>query len=176
MMNANKIACLAVIGLGMLLFSSGCGYQVGSLMHPQVKTIAIAPVVNDTLSYNASAEMRNLLSEQFMLDGSLKVVSLSKADCQVFVRITQVAFSEVTSRSYDDEDEIFVPDEWRTTVTAEFSVIIPGRREALVPRRTVTGSANFQAPGDMDASRRRGIQQACREAAKQVVEFTTTAW
>ena len=174
-MKIHKFVCFA-IGLSLLLFASGCGYQIGSLMHPQIKTIAIAPVVNDTLAYNASAEMRNLLSEQFMRDGSLKVVSLSKADCQVFVRITQVAFSEITERSYDDEDEIFVPDEWQVTVNAEFSVIIPGRREPLIPRRVVNGRANFQAPGDMDASRRRGILQACREAARQVVEFTTTAW
>ena len=104
-MKIHKFVCFA-IGLSLLLFASGCGYQIGSLMHPQIKTIAIAPVVNDTLAYNASAEMRNLLSEQFMRDGSLKVVSLSKADCQVFVRITQVAFSEITERSYDDEDEM----------------------------------------------------------------------
>ncbi len=167
---------LAAACAAAALLAAGCGYQVGSLMHPQIGTVAVAPVVNDTLSYNVAAEMRNVLCEQFMRDGSLKVVAMNKADCQVHVRVTQVKFSEVTERSYDNRDEIFVPDEWMATVTAEFSVIIPGRREPLVSARAATGSANFQAPGDMDASRRRGIQQACREVARNIVEFTTTAW
>ena len=111
-----------------------------------------------------------------MLDGSLKVTHLSNADCLIYVRVTEVAFAEVTERSFDQKDAIFVADEWSATVTAEYSVVLPGRKEPLIKTRKVTGTANFQAPGDMDANRRRGIQQACRQAAIEIVEFTTEAW
>ena len=34
----------------LLPILSGCGYRIGSLMHPQINSIAIAPVVNETVS------------------------------------------------------------------------------------------------------------------------------
>ncbi|MEG2075255.1 MAG: hypothetical protein RRY34_02040, partial [Victivallaceae bacterium] len=54
----------------ILMLCAGC-YHMGSMMHPDVKTIAIAPVVNETTAYNASINMRKALLEQFMRDGSL---------------------------------------------------------------------------------------------------------
>ena len=92
------------------------------------------------------------------------------------MRILDIVRKEVTQSSYNDDDEIFVPDEWRVTITAEFTVIIPGRRDPLIPLRKVTGSAVFQAPGDMDANSRRGIQMACRALAQEMVEFTADAF
>ena len=159
-----------------LLLLTGCGYRIGKLGHPQVRTVAIPTVVNETVGYNVSAIMRNMLAEQFMFDGTMKVVSESKADCLIQVRILDIVRKEVTQSSYNDDDEIFVPDEWRVTITAEFTVVIPGRRDPLIPLRKVTGSAVFQAPGDMDANSRRGIQMACRALAQEMVEFTADAF
>ncbi len=171
-----KLFKYLLIVLVALTTLCGCGYHVGSIMHPQIKTIAIAPVVNETLSYNVSAEMRQMLSEQFMVDGSLKLVDLKKADCIIYVRVKSITFSEVTSSSYNSEYSLFIADEWSATVNAEYSVIIPGRKEPLISTRSITGSADFSAPGDMDPHRRRGTLQACRDAAMRVVESVTEAW
>ena len=73
-----------LITAAVLLMTGGCGYRFGTMGHPQIKTIAIAAVKNDTTVYNLSAIMRNVLVEQFMLDGTLKVVSEKKADCILF--------------------------------------------------------------------------------------------
>lgn len=159
----------------VLLMTGGCGYRIGTMGHPQIKTIAIAAVKNDTTIYNLSAIMRNVLAEQFMLDGTLKVVSEKKADCILYARIVDANTSEVTESS-SSADRSFEPEEWQITVKTEYSVIIPGQKTPLIPLRNVSGSANFQAPGDMDAARRRGAAQACRKAAVEMVEFTTEAW
>lgn len=159
----------------VLLMTGGCGYRIGTMGHPQIKTIAVAIVKNDTTIYNLSAIMRNVLAEQFMLDGSLKVVSEKKADCILYARIVEATSSEVTESS-SSTDRSFEPEEWQIRVTAEYSVIIPGQKTPLIPLRKVTGSANFQAPGDMDSAMRRGAAQACRKAAVEMVEFTTEAW
>lgn len=153
----------------------GCGYHMGSIMHPQVKTIAVAPVVNDTLAYHVAADMRGLLCEQFMLDGSLKVKSPETADCVVYAKVTNVTFAEVTEVTYDDEEN-YRAKEWKVTLRAEFSVIIPGRNEPLIPRQVVSGSANFQGQADIETSRARGIRQACRDAAQKIVYATTEGW
>ncbi len=159
----------------VLLMTGGCGYRIGTMGHPQIKTIAIAAVKNDTVIYNLSAIMRNVLVEQFMLDGTLKVVSEEKADCILYARIVESTLEEV-SESSSASDRTFEPEEWKINVRAEYSVIIPGQKAALIPLRRVSGSANFQAPGDMDSARRRGASQACRKAAIEMVEFTTEAW
>ena len=62
------------------LFCAGCGYKFGSTMHPQITSVAVAPVTNETLSYNASAVLRQKLTELFTTDGSLKLKSIGNAD------------------------------------------------------------------------------------------------
>ena len=150
---------------------AGC-YHIGYMGHPQIRTVGIEPVVNDTTFYNASAMMRNALAEQFMVDGTYKVVSTSKADCLVCVRIVSVTMSAITETSFNNDGDIFAPDEWKITVTAEFSVIVPGNREPLIKLRTVSGSTDFQSPGDIASGRQRGLQMACRDLAETIVEFT----
>lgn len=160
----------------VLLLTGGCGYRIGTMGHPQIKTIAIAAVKNDSTVYNLAAIMRNLLVEQFMLDGTLKVVSPEKADCILYARIVTSTMAEVTESSSSSADRSFEPEEWQIAVSAEYSVIIPGQKAPLIPLRQVSGTANFQAPGDMDSAMRRGAAQACRKAAVEMVEFTTEAW
>jgi hypothetical protein len=174
-----KIKLLLLFAAAILagLVFSGCGYRIGSsLMHPQIKTIGIPPPVNDTNVYNLSALLRGQLSEQFMVDGSLKVVDPEKADCLIYCRVVSVGFAQTTIRSYDELNQIFVPNEWTATVTIEFSVVLPGRKEPLVKTRTVSGNAAFQSPSDMETTRSRGISQASRQAAISIIEFTTEAW
>ena len=155
-----------------LLIPAGCNYHIGYMGHPQIQTVGIEPVVNDTTFYNASAMLRNALAEQFMVDGTYKVVANSKADCLVCVRIVSVTMSAITETSYNNDGDIFTPDEWSITVTAEFSVIVPGNREPLIKLRTVSGTTDFQSPGDMASGRQRGLQMACRGLAEKIVEFT----
>ena len=112
-----------------------------------------------------------------MLDGTLKSVSEKEADCILYARIVTSTVRVVTeTHKYDRKSGDFEPDEWQISVTVEYSVIIPGRKKPLIPLRKATGVANYQSPGDVDASRRRAAAQACREAAQEIVEFTTEAW
>ncbi len=167
----------SVFATAILLIAGGCGYQVGSssLMHPQIKSIAIAAVTNETLAPNVAAEMRNMLAEQFATDGSLKLKSLEEADCILYCVVTKV---ETTSFSEDAEDNemIYRPAEWSVSVTAKFSVIIPGRAKPLLSEREASGNARYNVYTDHDITKRRGIKMACFQAAEEIVEYTTEAW
>ncbi len=158
-----------------LMAIAGCGYHMGSIAHPQVKSIAIAPVINDTATFNAASDMRMALSETFMVDGSYTLTSLEKADAILKARVINVAYTEITEDSYDS-DVIYRPTEWRVEVTVEFTVIIPGKREPLIPVRTVTGNTLFQAQADMETNRRQATLVACADAAKRVTVLATEAW
>ena len=148
-------------------------------MHPQIKSVAVAPVQNETLELNLTAQVRNLLCERFMTDGSLKLVDEKEADCIVYARIVDAKYSEVSwaeSTRAEDGEDILLPNEWTVTLTIEYTVIIPGRVKPLVSARKVTGSANFQTGPDQLTGRMNGVRQAAYAAAKQVVASFAEGW
>ena len=167
------ISIVFVISLVFVLNS--CGYKIGSLMHPQVKTIAIAPITNETLEPFASALMRQALCEQFQFDNSLKVKSILSSDFILYGKIFKIKTTATMEDSFDNS-QTYRAAEWGVSVTFEFVVMIPGKKEPLIKRRRVTGFAKYQVAADQAVPRRRGIQQACRNAAEQAVVYTTEAW
>lgn len=167
------LSVMAVVLSFMLI--PGCGYNIGTFGHPQIKSIAVAPVVNDTLAPYVASEMRGMLCEQFMVDGTLKVKEMNDADCIIYCRVTEVKTTENAQIGYDDQKN-YRASEWKVTLKAEFTVIIPTRKTPLVAKRTVSGSAVFQVFGDPAAMKRRGIRMACRDASEMIVEYTTEGW
>ena len=65
----------------IILISAGCGYNVSTIQNPQIKSIAIAPIKNESVMPNVSEFMRNALAEAFQVDGSYKVSNQYEADC-----------------------------------------------------------------------------------------------
>ncbi len=159
----------------VFLSASSCGYRAGSLMHPQIKTVAIADVKNDTTEVLVATVLRKLLAERFQFDNSLKVVSLEEADCIVYCRVTGIQNLGVTWDSYDN-DQTFRPSEFRLTVSVEYSVQIPGQAVPLVALNRTSGSATYQFLADPAIGREGGLQQACLKIANNIVSSTTEAW
>jgi hypothetical protein len=166
----------SVISIALLaLLFTGCGYRVGSLMHPQIKSIAIAPVTNDTMMYNVAAQMRGLLAECFQSDGSLKLVNEGTADCILYAKVTNAKFSQV-SWSDSNNDNDFLPSQWSVSISAKITVMIPGRATPLIRETSISGSSQFSGGPDLETSRTSAVRQACFEAAKQAVAKVTEAW
>lgn len=166
---------ISILGAGVMLCAAGCGYTVGYVSHPQLKSVAVAPVINETTSYNASAMLRNFLAERFMVDGSLKLEGQKAADCIVYTRVLDVKYRAIGITSLTSDDD-FMPEEWRVTVTVEYSVILPGRAKPLIPANKVTGMAEFLVEPDLENARANGLRQALNNAAKSIVAGLTEAW
>ena len=159
-----------------LLFT-GCGYRIGarSLMHPQVKSIAVAEIKNDSLEMLAASIMRQQLCERFQFDGGLTLKNIGSSDCILYGKITSITNRTIREDSMNN-DVTYRPAEFQITVTLEYSVLIPGRGAPLIPKRTVSGSANYQILADPAISRTNALKQACYNTAKLAVEYTTEAW
>ena len=164
------ISALAAAALALC----GCGYRIGSLMHPQINSIAVAPVTNETVAYNLAPQVRSLLCETFQQDGSLQLKREGNADCIIYARVTNIKFASSTwSSTYDDEN--YVPTEWRVSVTIEYTVVIPGELKPLASG-SETGSATFMTGADMETGRANGIRLAAFDAAKKIVHSVTEGW
>ncbi|MCQ2352418.1 MAG: LPS assembly lipoprotein LptE [Victivallaceae bacterium] len=164
-----------IVPLWSLCMCCGCGYQIGYLGHPQLKTVAIAPVINETLIYNIAPQVRTALAECFQTDGTMKVVSETKADCIVYAKVVDCKYSQV-SYSSETTDKDLNPDQWSATVTIEYSVMIPGRAAPLIKNNSASGSATFTSGADLEISRAYAGQQAAFTASKNVVIQVTEAW
>lgn len=165
----------SIIALWIMLLGTSCGYHMGSTMHPQVHNIGIGKVVNDTAIYNASVQLQQQLAEQFMWDGDLKVVNLGNAQSIIYSRIVSIGYNQIAGRNTVD-DGIYKPSDWRVRVIVEYSVILPGEREPLIPKRQVEGIAFFRSQFDLEVERSRAIKMALNDAAKKIVQGTTENW
>lgn len=165
---------LAVIASTAMLLP-GCGYHLGSIAHPQIKTVAIAEVKNETYEVLAATLLRNILAERFQFDNSLKVTSMEKADCIVYARVVNVANSGI-SWNFNSKVEDFRANEYQLTVTVQYLVRMPGRAQPLVPQSTAVGSCLYLFALDPAIGRVGALKQALLRVSNQIVAATTEAW
>lgn len=173
-MNFSRFSLFSALLLS-LLFLPGCGYHLGSIAHPQIKTVAIADVKNETYEVLAATLLRNVLAERFQFDNSLKLTSMDKADCIVYARVMNVSNSSVVWR-YNRKDEDYRAHEYRISVNVEYIVRIPGRAEPLVPKSSVSGSSLYLFSHDPAIGRVSALKQALLRISDQIVSSTTEAW
>ena len=165
-----------VFAFGCVFFASSCGYyHMGSMMHPQIKTIAISTIRNDTREPLLTELARTQIAARFQSDNSLKLVSKEEADCILYVRLVKVDSSMRRYNPGYEEDE-YRPAEFHLNLTAEMEVLIPGRSEPLISKRTVSAGANYQYNVDPQVGKYYGLRQACFDLGGEIVEYTTEAW
>ena len=167
---------VCILAFVCIFFTASCGYyHMGSMMHPQIKTIAISTIRNDTREPLLTELARTQIAARFQSDNSLKLVSKEEADCILYVRLVSATTSMLRYNPGYEEDE-YRPAEFRMGLSAEMEVLIPGRSEPLIKKRTVTGSANYQYNVDPQVGKYYGMRQACYDLAGEIVEYTTEAW
>lgn len=164
---------LSVLLLSCLL--DGCGYRVGSLVHPQIKTVAIADVKNESYEVLASAIMRKILAERFQFDNSLKLTSLEKADCIVYVRITNVYNRSVSWRNTNRVED-YRANEYTLQVSAEYTVLRPGVALPMVPKSSANGVSTYLFAHDPAIGREGALKQCLLQIADRIVSSTVEAW
>ena len=165
---------LSLSALLALLFC-GCGYHMGSMMHPQIKTIAISDIRNDSREPLLTPVLRTQLAEAFQFDNSLSLKSKSEADCILYCRVISVKTNSIRESSTDD-DRTYRPSEFQITIEAEFQVKIPGKSDPLIPTRPVTCSSNYQYNADPNVGKYYGMRQAAYDLSRMIVQYTTEAW
>ena len=170
------IPALCILAFLCVFFTSSCGYyHMGSMMHPQIKTIAISTIRNDTREPLLTELARTQIAARFQSDNSLKLVSKEEADCILYVRLVSATNSMRRYNPGYAEDE-YRPAEFSMTLSAEMEVLIPGRSEPLIKKRTVSGASNYEYNVDPQVGRYYGLRQACFGLAGESVEYTTEAW
>ncbi len=177
-------ANLALLLSLVLLGTAGCAsYHQGSVIHPQVDSVAVGMFKNVTDEPALAVLLRKNLAEQFMFDGSLELRDADSAEIIVTGVIRRYDINRSSAAKIRDDDSF--PDNrttYRSTiyearVEVEYQVLIPNQgNRVLMPRRRVVGRAQFPTMPDLNITRQSGLQQALRDAAVNIVAGITEAW
>lgn len=166
-----SVPCCALL-LAILL--SGCGYKVGFIKHPQLNSIAVAPVINETEIYNAASDMRMKMTEVIMQDGTFKLKDQRNADAILYITVQNISFAESVRASVKNKLE-YRPEEWRVRVAVKYKLIIPGQGKPLLSGQT-EGEIRFQAGADIESGRLRAVRQTCFIAARKIIVAIAEGW
>ena len=169
-----KIFLLITFAVSATLLSS-CGYTLGANGNPQIKTIAIAPIKNETYEVNISSQMKNALVDRFSFDGTYKIGNMSDADAVLYGKVTNIDITAANILTAPGQVTT-VTKTFGATITFEFILIVPGRAQPVVPDTSISGTAQFQVPVDLFPAKSQGFEQACRDAAEQTVWACAEAW
>ena len=158
----------------VLLLLTGCGYKVGFTKHPQLDTIAVAPVINETAIYNAASDMRMRMSEAIMQDGTYKLADLKHADAILYITVQNIAFTE-SMEAVVDNDLQYRPEEWWVRIHCTYKLIIPGQGKPLMSGSR-QAALRFQAGADIESGRLKAVRQVCYDISKKITWAIAEGW
>jgi len=173
-----------VIALAIsFLFASGCqNYKWGSVGHPEIKTVGVGSFTNKTDQSGLSTLLRSKLVEQFMLDGSVRVVDPDQADVVISGQIRWYhTYTVAQAETRDDKDRDSDRDAYQTTVfgadiRVSYSLRVQGRSEPIRAGHGIRGKSRFWELPDLDTARQDGLRRAVDDAARQLVAAVTEGW
>ena len=167
-----------LFALTITIFLAGCsGYKVGSLMHPDIKTIGIGKIKNTTDQPRLALFMREKLKERFMQDASVKVVAVADADIIITGKITDYRINtrgRTTQDEREDEEEGFFATIFRTTI--QFKYEVKNQKGWDITEGSVSEGADFTEIIDQLEEKRNALRRAAYEVSKKVVSEITEAW
>ncbi|MBN2449746.1 MAG: hypothetical protein JXR77_05115 [Lentisphaeria bacterium] len=172
------VVLLAALALG----GGGCAYRWGSVMHPQIRSLAVGSFDNETRDAAATALLRDSLSEAISTQAGLMLAQPAAADAIVEGRILNLrqeplarakVRDERTARDDSDEYQTVL---YRLQASVEFRVRIPGREQPFIETRRVTGQADLGNWPDQNVFQADALDRALDDAARQIVAIVTEAW
>ena len=170
-MRTSLLRGLACIALATSL--TGCaGYQLGTMLPPDIKTVHIPTFVNRTSEPRIEFDTTQAAIQEFQRDGSLKVAGPDQADALLKVELGEYKIEPV---AYTKEQRTKAR-EYRITMTAAILMTRRSDDSVVVESPRVRGEAVFPVAGDLSSSKLVGLPSAAEDLAHNIVEKVVEVW
>ncbi|MFH1855855.1 MAG: LptE family protein [Candidatus Omnitrophota bacterium] len=176
----------AVVGKSLLLLSlitflAGCGYSLGSLLSPHIKTVYVETFKNKTLQENIEIKVSDEIKQRYNWDGNLRVVN-NKEEADAVLEGEVVDYIRQPAR-YSEADNKTI-DEYKLVVAVNLKFIDAAKDETLWTESNFTGEAFYVISGTMADTQTRvranseekAFEFALEDLAQNVVDRTTEGW
>lgn len=163
---------LAVLVALSLSFTGCVGYQLGSMLPPDISSVYIPTFVNETTEPFIEVETTQAAIVQFQLDGSLEVVREDQADAVLNVTVKNfelepVGYSKIRRTAAN---------EYRLVLTASIVFKRISTGEVLVMYPAVTGWSTFPYQGDLASAKRAALPDAAEKLGYNIVKRVVETW
>lgn len=167
-----KVTTITTALLAVMLFTGCAGYQVGSMLPPDINTVYVPTFVNDTTEPLIEIETTQAAINQIQQDGSLRVANLEDADAILEVELKRYTLDPV---SFERNRETRA-NEYRILVEADVVLRRKATNEIIVQAQGVAGEADFIFSGDLSSAKTRAMPEAARDLAHDIVETVVEMW
>ena len=165
----------------MVVLSACRGYHVGNLKHPDIDSIAVMPVENESNRPQLSIDIQSGLRMAIQGDGTYKLKDSKHADCIIYAKVLEgrtigVGTTYRADSKNNDDGNNYGTTMYKYMVTVEYTVLLPGQNRPLIKTAVVTGENRFSAMPDIEQSRVLAAKIAADDAAKTIISNITEAW
>lgn len=163
-------------GLIVAACQTGCssmGYELGSMLPPEIQTVFIPTVQNNTEEPQIESETTRAIIDAFARDGSLRLAGQSEADSVLYVTLTSYQIVPLAFR----RDTRTAAEEYRIYLTASMMLLRnDGSEEVIAQSPALRGNWTFEMIGDLTTSKRIGLPDAAADLARHVVAQVVEYW
>lgn len=177
MLPFNRIASLRIAQATLLLIGglllNGCvGYQLGSMLPPDIETVFVPTFDNQTEEPLLEAETTRRAVSFIQRDGSLRIRSEDSADSILLVTLTDF---EIAPLAFD-RDRRAAAEEYRMFITASVQLIRRTNENVIAENPRVVGETTFLLVGDLTSAKLAAIPDAAEDLAQRLVSAIVEAW
>ncbi len=156
--------------LSIALLVHGCGYSLHPALISDIDSIYISTFKNNTYEHNLETTLLKIVTEEFILDGNLRVSSKGSSEAQLSGEITGFELKPFTYG--EDESDV---EQYRVEVTVD-AVLADIQKSSELWRKKITGDAFFYTSGSLSKTKEEALRLALRDIAKTIIETTVRAW
>lgn len=150
----------------LLLLLGCCGYSVRALLPPNLKTVSVQPVENQTSRPGLDVQLTDLLIQGFTRDGSLRIADLEHADVVLNCKVNGY---EKLPQAYDANQAIAT---WRVTLQAQADAQDRAKAQPLWSG-SVPVTVNYDAVTETEEQ---GVSRALDRLSAELIRRTLIAW
>ncbi|MCK5835202.1 MAG: hypothetical protein KAG98_05690 [Lentisphaeria bacterium] len=171
-----------ILGFVCILALSACrGYHIGNLKHPDIDSIAVMPLENESNRPQLSIDVQSGLRVAIQGDGTYKLKNSKEADCIIYAKVLSgrtigVGTTYRADSKDNDDGNNYGTTMYKYEITVEYTVLLPGQNRPLIKTAVVTGENRFSAMPDIEQSRAMAARIAAEDAAKTIISSITEAW
>jgi len=163
---------------------AGCGYTTRAYVEKTgYSTIYVKPFVNKvdtTTEYSEGRRFKtyypllenkvtNAVVDKYNMDGNLRVTREEDAD--VVLKSELISYRREAVRVSDEN-----PEEYRITLFVHMVLLDNKTKKVLWEKNDFSGDASYFATGPSVKSESQGLDDACQDLARRIVETTVEVW
>lgn len=170
-----------ILFLCLFVMAGGCGYSLGNLLPPHIKTVYVEMFKNKTYERNIEVEVVERIKNRYNWDGNLQVVN-SKEEADALLRGEIVDYAREAVR-YSQADSKTV-DEYKLMIKVNLEFIDLADGRLMWSEKNFSGEAYYVVSGVLAStetkiranSETEALNFAAEDLAQNIIDRTIEGW